>query len=652
MSARSPAIARGPALEVPAHAPRTLPEMLARTARRHATHDVTFVARDGRERALSYADLHRTAGRVAHGLERAGIRRGSFAMLTLDDERDLVTAFWGCVAAGVVAVPMPLATPDPPRAQAERIVHCWQRLGSPAVVCSLRTSGWAAPWEVSAVARPQATALAELDATSAALEVGTGSAPDDLALLLLTSGTSGDGKLVAHTHRSILAQCAATVQHNGFGPDDVALNWFPLDHVGGLAMFHLRDVFVGCRQVLASTARILRDPLAWLDAIERHRVTVTWAPNFAWTLVAERLATRSGPPRDLRSLRFLLNGGEPIVARQARRFLRLLAPHGLRSDVMHPAWGMSETCSGLTYSSRFSLERTSDDDPFVEVGTPLPGCAVRIVDDDERLLSEGEVGALEVLGPTLTRGYHGDPAGTAALFTTDGWLRTGDRALLRDGALVVTGRAKDVLIVGGVNHPASEVAAVVEGVAGVATESAIALALRLPDDATDRLAIVFTPDDTSPAAVADTTARIRAAVSATIGVVPRLVRALDRAAVPRGAIGKAQRAELAALLVAEAGGTHADASGSTGAAAPGPASAGDGDSLDARVRATIARALRVAPSELDPARPLDAQAPLDSLALVEILAALDLEFGMRFRGDRLPPSFTLDDLARLARETL
>src|SRR6185436_18805406 len=169
---------------------------------------------------------------------------------------------------------------------------------------------------------------------------------------------------------------------------------FPLDHVGGLVMYHIRDVYAACQQIQVTVQAILEEPLKWLDLVHRHRATITWAPNFAFALVNSR--AREFAPRqwDLSSLRFILNGGEAIVAKTARRFLQLLAPYGLPPTAMRPAWGMSETCSGVTSSHEFTLDSTTDDDAFVEVGPPLPEVALRIVDTLDCVVPEETIGRL------------------------------------------------------------------------------------------------------------------------------------------------------------------------------------------------------------------------------------------------------------------
>src|SRR5207237_6941297 len=137
--------------------------------------------------------------------------------------------------------------------------------------------------------------------------------------------------------------------------------------------------------------------------------TISWAPNFAFSLINERAEAIEKRPRDLSSMRFLVNAGEQIVTKTARRFLKLLHQYGLPDNALRPAFGMSETCSGITWSAGLTLESSSDEMSFVELGRPIPGAALRIIDDAGQLVAEGTVGRLQVKGPSVTSGYYRTP---------------------------------------------------------------------------------------------------------------------------------------------------------------------------------------------------------------------------------------------------
>ncbi|NEE13389.1 AMP-binding protein, partial [Streptomyces sp. SID7499] len=197
-------------------------------------------------------------------------------------------------------------------------------------------------------------------------------------------------------------------------------------------------------------------------------------------LVNDRVADAAGARWDLSCLRFIQNAGEAIMPRVARRFLTALTPSGLPATAMRPSWGMSETSSAVTYSDAFTLDTTADDAPFTEVGRPLPGTTLRIVDENDATLPEGTPGRLLIKGPTVTSGYYDNPAADQASFTADGWFDTGDLGVLRDGALTITGRAKDVLIINGVNHYCHEIESVVEELDSVENSFTAACAVRDP----------------------------------------------------------------------------------------------------------------------------------------------------------------------------
>ncbi|NGO73270.1 AMP-binding protein, partial [Streptomyces boncukensis] len=520
----------------------TLPAALERAAA-GAAGGILLLAADGGEYELDYATLADEARRVLGGLQAAGLTAGDRALLQCPGHRDFLVAFWACVLGGIVPVPLsPVPVPAQDGPAVDRLAGALDLLGRPMVLTDAETAGalaetsdrrgWAAP--------PRLGVLAELRA--AAPGTPHPADPDDVALLLLTSGSTGAPKAVALRHRNVLARCAATGAANGFGPAEVSFNWMPLDHVGGVVMFHVRDVYLGCRQIHAPTGWILQEPLRWLEVVHAHRVTLTWAPNFAFGLVNDHAAAAAETGWDLSCLRFIQNAGEAIMPRVARRFLAALSPLGLPATAMRPSWGMSETSSAVTYSDAFTLATTSDDDPFTEVGRPLPGTTLRIADEQDRTLPEGTPGRLLVKGPTVTSGYHDNPEANRAAFTSDGWFDTGDLGVLRAGALTITGRAKDVLIINGVNHYSHEIESVVEELDCAENSFTAACAVREPGATTDSLVLFTHLRDAADRAEA--VREIRGHLVRRTGLNPRHILPVERADIPKTEIGKIQRARL------------------------------------------------------------------------------------------------------------
>ncbi|MET7598001.1 amino acid adenylation domain-containing protein [Streptomyces sp. NPDC005496] len=505
--------------------------------------EIVHVQADGREVRRSYASLVEDASRVLAGLRRAGLRPGDRVILQCGDSEDFVAVLWGCILGGFVAVPL---TVPPSYATASAAVTklegIWRMLDRPWIVASPGSE--AGLRDLAARQQWPGLRLTTADVLRDAPEDRDWHAarPDDLILMLMTSGSTGLPKAVCLTHRNVLTRSAATEAMNSLGEQDVTLNWIPLDHVTGVVMFHLRDVYLGCRQVHAPTPWILEDPTRWADLAHRHRVTVTWAPNFAFGLLAEQEHRFADRDWDLSPMRLVMNAGEVVVASAARRFLHALRPFGLPQDVMHPGWGMSETCSVVT-DCVLPGEPPAHDEPFVSCGLPYPGFAMRIVDDQERLLSEGDVGRLQVRGTSVTRGYHDNARANAQSFTDDGWFDTGDLAFLRAGELYITGRAKDVIIVNGVNHYSHEIEACVEELPSVVRSFTAACAVRSdPDATTDELALFFhlAPGQDPAAALRE----IGGKVTREIGVSPAFLVPVPAEAIPKTEIGKIQRTKL------------------------------------------------------------------------------------------------------------
>jgi acyl-CoA synthetase (AMP-forming)/AMP-acid ligase II/thioesterase domain-containing protein len=487
-----------------------------------------YIGPDGALERQSYAELLDEASRLLGGLRGLGLLPGDTVLLQLAGNRDFVVGFWACVLGGYVAVPLAVPPVEQPGAAAAKLERAWESLGRPLVLTNRDRARERSAKRVAVIE-----------------EVGAGppdrdwhlSRPEDLVLLVLTSGSTGTPKAVRLCHDNLLTHAAAARQHHDLTPADVAFNWMPMDHVGGLIMSQVRNVVLGCRQIHAPTPWVLADPLRWLSVMHTHRVTVTWAPNFAFGLVNAHAARIAAQRWDLSALRLVLNGGEAVVDRVARRFVQLLAPHGLSPAAMHPIWGMSETSSGQI--TAVLPEKGSGQ---VEVGRPYPGLAIRITNDDGTVVPEGTVGHLQVRGPAVTSGYHNDPDSTRAAFTDGGWFRTGDLGLLRDGALTITGRAKDVIIIGGINYPSHELEAIVEELDDVARSFTAACAVRTAGQTTDELALFFV---LAPGADTATAARrIRATLLRAAGITPSYLIPVDRERIPKTEIGKIQRAKL------------------------------------------------------------------------------------------------------------
>ncbi|MEH1895040.1 MAG: SDR family NAD(P)-dependent oxidoreductase [Nostoc sp.] len=538
------AISHREPLQCPQSFPKTLVEVLQRAAQQ-STKGIIYIQSDGSEKVQFYRELWQEAQRILAGLRKRGLKPQDKVIFQIEDNQDFICAFWGCVLGGFVPVPISIApTYELANRIANKLQNTWQMLGKPLVLTSASFAS-----KIDNLSRLlnlenfQVAIIDKLRECKPDLNLHQ-SQPEDLAILLLTSGSTGIPKCVMLNHRNLLSMTSGLVLMGDFSSQETVLNWMPLDHVGALVSLSIMAVDLGCQQIHVPTDLIVQNPLLWLDLIDLHKATISWAPNFAFSLICDRTLDINRNNWDLSSMRFAINAGEPIVAKVARNFLKLLSRHGLQTNAIHPAFGMCETCSGITFSDSFSLESSSDDTSFVELGLPIAGASLRIVDENEQIVTEDTIGRLQVKGASVTSGYYQNPQANQEVFTSDGWFNTGDLGFLHQGRLTITGRHKDVIIINGLNYYCHEIEAAVEEIAGVEVSYTAACAIRVNGSNSDKLAIFFNSKLFDDESLVSLIKKIRTQVVNSLRVNPDYLIPVDKEIIPKTAIGKIQRSQL------------------------------------------------------------------------------------------------------------
>lgn len=394
-------------------------------------------------------------------------------------------------------------------------------------------------------------------------------AEHDPALLQLTSGSSAAPKAVRITHGNLWSNTRAMVDGARLDPGtDVAVSWLPLFHDMGMVGCLTVPMAIGMEAVKVTPAEFLAAPLLWPELISKYGGTVTAAPNFAYAIVGKRMARAEPGAFDLSSMRFALNGAEPIDAEAVRTFTDAGAAFGLRPGCMVCAYGMAESTLAVTFAPLETgievdavepdeLERRRRAVPaeadsqqarrFAMLGRPLEGIEVEVVDDAGTPLGEREVGQLRIRGEAVTPGYL-TVDGPVGAQDENGWLSTGDEGYLADGQVVICGRRKDVIIMGGRNIYPVDIERSACEVEGVRAGNAAAVRLDA-GSRRERFAVVvesrLAGDEAAEKALGkDVTARIVDAV----GARPSAVVVLKPGGLPKTPSGKLKRSETAKLL--------------------------------------------------------------------------------------------------------
>ncbi len=435
-----------------------------------AQHLLEVLARRGRDggetpafawrgRPVAWRRFDTEIAATARTLLALGVGRGDRVLLAMAEGDAFLPAFWGTLRAGAVAVPML------PRSGAARLLEVAARLGAAVIVADAEPAArWQALLDGIAAAGVQAVETAALPAAGATGTVPLPPlpAPDDVAFLQLTSGSTGEQKAVRIRHRDLATNVGQMVEGFAVSADDVFLSWLPLHHDMGLILMGVVPLVTGCTLHLQPPG--MAAIRGWMEEAARCRATFTAAPDFAYRLCLRLARERDG--LDLSRLRVALDAAEPVRASTVESFERAF---GLGS-VVTPAYGLAEATVGVTTWPPGVPIRV-DERGAVALGRGFPGVRLRIAGEGGVPLPASEIGEIEVASPALTDGYWGEPPAEAGR-----WLQTGDLGHLdADGNLYVVGRAKETIILGGLTLAPREIEETVDRLPFVRRSAAVGI---------------------------------------------------------------------------------------------------------------------------------------------------------------------------------
>jgi len=532
-------------------------------------HATDIVLLDGPEPVrIPWARLHEEACQIAAALQQRGVAPGDRVALLGATSRPFVAALEGCWLAGAAVTVLPLRTRLEPEADFRgrtlaRVAQCEPSLS----ICDPDQADMATGASV-----PAPVTLPELvDAASGLPESSYDRPADDpeaTAILQFTSGSTADPKGVVIPQRCVMDNLDAILDRAPLDlSNDVIVSWLPLYHDMGLVYNLAMGLTTGAPLVLAPPTRFITSPSSWMEWMDAFGGTWTIGPNFSVALAARML--RRSATLDLSHCRRFASGAEPVDPHVMDAIAEAGAAHGLNPSALHAGYGMAEATVGVSFplpgsgfvtdvidSTRLEVDRVAAPVPpgdprarrLARCGPPIRGMETRIVDPDTgEVVEERMAGEIELRGPSVVPGYFRRPDATAAAFREGGWLRTGDLGYFVEGDLVVCGRIKDLIIVGGRNVFPEELERAAQTVEGVRKGNVIAFGVgrgRKGDD----LVVVAEIKSGDPPEVRDEIARV---VGQTGGVRPADIVLLAPGALPKTSSGKLRRGECRARYQAD-----------------------------------------------------------------------------------------------------
>lgn len=469
----------------------TLPQALAKNFQEMPDQVAIYLLfKDQPDQAISYQQLYHGAVRYAHKLEQANIQAGEVVILILDHGEDLIYAFFGSVLHGAIPSIMPFLTEKLSPHKYRQSLQALFNITTPSAV--ITSVDFLEDVQLALnVARSLKSVLIATDINLteefvAEQIINRNSSPEDIVLLQHSSGTTGLQKGVALSHRAIFNQLESYQRAIDVRDDDVIVSWLPLYHDMGLIAGFILPVFSRIPLVLLSPFDWVRAPNKLIRAISDYKGTLSWLPNFAYNFCAQKIRERDLLDIDLSSWRAVINCSEPIHWSSHNMFFERFSPYGLQKEALATSYAMAENVFAVTqggidspvtidiidgeaFRSQQVAKPSLDNHKalkMVSSGHSIDNTYLRVIDNHGENLPDRSIGEIIIKSDCMLTGYYNRPDLTQKAFL-DGWYLTGDLGYLANGELYITGRKKDLIIVGGKNIYPQDIERLANEITGV-----------------------------------------------------------------------------------------------------------------------------------------------------------------------------------------
>ncbi len=544
--------------------PERLKSLHSRTSDRVA---LTLQFSNADDLSLTVDQLLRGASSYARALTLAKIQPGEVVVLILQHGEDLVYAFWGTILHGAIPSIMPFLTeklsPERYRADLSALISVTQ----PAAIVTypeFESEVRGALQEGDSVREVIVTdkVKKQIDLDFDAL-AGFQRKPEDIVILQHSSGTTGLQKGVALSHQAVFNQLDAYGKALKLTDNDVVVSWLPLYHDMGLIAGFIMPILSGIHLVLQSPFDWVRAPYKLMQAVTKYRGTLSWLPNFAYNFCAQKIRDRHLEGVDLSSWRAITNCSEPVRWESHQAFYEKFKSYGLKREALQTSYAMAENVFAVTQSplggepavleiereafmsqrvAKLVSESNLENSPMkmMSSGRPLENVKIKVLDENRNELPERVIGEVALQSNSMLTGYYHREDATQQAFH-DGWYLTGDYGFISDGEVFVSGRKKDMIIVGGKNVYPQDLESLTYEVAGVHAGRSVAFGIFDEEQGTEDVVIIAEVDSEDPAEQQKIADAIRLHVTKNSAIALRYVKVVDPKWIVKTSSGKTAR---------------------------------------------------------------------------------------------------------------
>jgi fatty-acyl-CoA synthase len=522
--------------------------------------DQTFTSTQLLQGAIGYA----------RALQETGIQPGEVVILILQHSVDLLYAFFGAILHGAVPSIMPFLTEKLSPEQYRNSLSALFQITAPAAVITY--PAFEAEVQQAILATPTQdthpvrklllnTAIQPVDQVDQTDLAGLKCPPAEIVLLQHSSGTTGLQKGVALSHQAVFNQLDSYAKSICLSQKDVIVSWLPLYHDMGLIAGLLMPILLRVPLVLMSPFDWIRAPHRLFQAVSHYKGTLSWLPNFAYNFCAQKIRDRDLVGVDLSSWRAVINCSEPMLYKSHQMFLERFQHYGLHPQSLATCYAMAENVFAVTqggiqtpvtvdrisqqaYFSARLAQPPSDDEPhltMLSTGKPIEGTQVKIVNDHRKELPDRHIGEIALQSNCMLTGYYHRSDATAKAFH-QGWYLTGDLGYMAEGEVYVTGRKKDLIIVGGKNIYPQDLENLAGEVPGIHPGRTVAFGLANEETGTEDVVIIAEAEtELVDSQIEELENRIRQIVTRGSDIALRYVKVVERGWLLKTSSGKIAR---------------------------------------------------------------------------------------------------------------